>query len=369
MLESNLYRRKIKDMITKVLDEKTVKLNGRTYTDENGILWCGMSGSGAEFIFSGEKLVVTAVGDYVAEHGNDIDKCRLAVCVNGERVLDKMICKNEESFTVIDKPVKNAEVNIIKLSECAMSAVGIKPVEADEGAEFTPVERKPLRIEFIGDSITCGYGVDDEVAENPFSTHTEDVTKAYAYKTAKALDAEYSMFSASGYGIISGWTGDGTKNPDQTIPQFYKSHGFTYGSFGDKKPQDISWDFGRYVPQIVVINLGTNDDSYCGSDEQRRLEYKDSYKAFLKEVRELNPNAYILCVLGMMEHNMYPYVEKACEEYKAETGDKNISSLHLTEQNVAEDGFAANWHPTAKTHSKASAAVVQEIRNIIDSGI
>lgn len=48
-------------------------------------------------------------------------------------------------------------------------------------------------MEFIGDSITCGYGVDDPDKEHHFKTATEDVTKAYAYKTALALNADYSM--------------------------------------------------------------------------------------------------------------------------------------------------------------------------------
>ena len=94
-------------------------------------------------------------------------------------------------------------MEIIKLSESPMSAVGIEAF-AEGSAEALP--EKPLKIEFIGDSITCGYGVDDEDENHQFTTATEDVTKAYAYKTAKALDAEYSMFSASGYGIVSGYT-------------------------------------------------------------------------------------------------------------------------------------------------------------------
>lgn len=78
-------------------------------------------------------------------------------------------------------------------------------------------------MEFIGDSITCGYGVDDEVAEHQFKTATEDVTRAYAYKTARMLNADYSMFSASGYGIITGYTEGDVKLEDQRLPQFYES--------------------------------------------------------------------------------------------------------------------------------------------------
>ena len=52
-------------------------------------------------------------------------------------------------------------------------------------------------IEFIGDSITCGYGVDDEVAEHHFATGTEDTTRAYALRTARKLGVDYSLVSLS----------------------------------------------------------------------------------------------------------------------------------------------------------------------------
>lgn len=56
------------------------------------------------------------------------------------------------------------------------------------------------------DSITCGYGVDDEDRSHQFSTKTEDATKAYAYKTAQLLNADYSLVSYSGHGVVLGYT-------------------------------------------------------------------------------------------------------------------------------------------------------------------
>ena len=37
------------------------------------------------------------------------------------------------------------------------------------------------------------------------------------------------------------------------------------------------------------------------------------------------------------------------------------------EQDGANDGFAANWHPTEKTHKKAAAVLTEKLREIIKS--
>ena len=197
--------------------DKNAKLTGRVYFKDE-VMWLGLSGSGASFTFDGTKLVLKLKGDNIAVGENPIDYARIAVYVDGKRVVDEMINCAEKEVTVIDRTESaKSVVEIIKLSESPMSAIGIEAF-ADGSAEALP--EKPLKIEFIGDSITCGYGVDDEDENHQFTTATEDVTKAYAYKTAKALDAEYSMFSASGYGIISGYTEGDEPISEQTIPQF-----------------------------------------------------------------------------------------------------------------------------------------------------
>ena len=322
--------------------DKNAKLTGRVYFKDE-VMWLGLSGSGASFTFDGTKLVLNLKGDNIAVGENPIDYARIAVYVDGKRVVD---------------------VEIIKLSESPMSAVGIEAF-AEGSAEALP--EKPLKIEFIGDSITCGYGVDDEDENHQFTTATEDVTKAYAYKTAKTLDAEYSMFSASGYGIVSGYTEGDEPISEQTIPQFYCSYGFSRGNFAGTAPQDIPWDFSKYVPQIIVINLGTNDDSYCRDYKDRQAVFSKLYADFLAVVREKNPQAYILCTVGIMGERIFPAVEEGIKIYLESHADSKISSMMFHEQDGANDGFAANWHPTEKTHKKAAAVLTEKLREIIKS--
>ena len=347
-----------------LLSESSVKPVGRTYFSDN-TFWAALSGTGIAFVFSGKRLSVTFAGDEVSlVPDNKANYARIAVYVGGERVRDVLIDSAEKTVTVIDsaEPVK-ANVRIVKLSECAMSCFGIKSLSADDEASVVPEACSDRRIEFIGDSITCGYGVDDEDPLHHFFTATEDVTRAYAYKTARLLGADYSLFSVSGYGIISGYT-EGDRVPEQTIPQYYGSMGFSYGSFSGVKPQSIEWDGARFVPDIIVINLGTNDDSYCKDDESRQAMYTAEYAKFLHEVRSRNPHARILCTVGIMGQRIFGALENAVEQYVSESGDKLISTMLFDEQK-AEDGLVADYHPTEITHTKASERLAGEIKRIM----
>lgn len=343
-----------------------IKRLGRTYCLED-TLWLAFSGSGAEFQFRGKELIITLSGDSTSASADMADnQARIAIYVNEERVVDDMMDMAEKSYTVLHCDVQGEyTVKILKLSETAMSTVGIKCIETDPETEVMPSEKKDHFIEFIGDSITCGYGVDDEVAEHPFSTKTEDVTKAYAYMTAGLLGADYSMVSISGYGIMSGYTAEGTtKISAETIPQYYDKLGFSYGRYRKLSPEDINWNFSDYIPDLIVVNLGTNDDSYTLTYADRQKEFRTAYVEFLKDIRHYNPDARILCTLGIMGDRLYPHVEKAVEAYTSETQDTNISVMKFDLQE-AEDGYAADWHPTETTHCKAAKKLAGHIKELM----
>jgi hypothetical protein len=65
-----------------------------------------------------------------------------------------------------------------------------------------------------------------------------------------------------------------------------------------------------------------------------------------------------------MGQNLYPYVELAVRQYTEETGDENVAYL-MFDQQSQEDGIAADWHPTEKTHEKASAKLVEKIQEVM----
>lgn len=340
--------------------EDNVKLLGRTYFDGEQ-LCCALSGTGAEFSFTGTKCSVTVAGDSTAAGGDA--QVRIGIYLNSERVIDDMIDKAEKTYDVFESDTpKEATVSVVKLSESSSSTFSIKEIKTT-GTKIAPTPNKDILIEFIGDSITCGYGIDDPVKENHFSTATEDVTKAYAYKTAAALNADYSMVSFSGHGIISGYT-ENAKNPNLTVPKYYTKLGFSWANNERFTPVNLKWDFTKRQPDLIVLNLGTNDDSYAKDDPERQEEYREKYVEFLKKIRENNPDARILCVLGIMGDRLFPKVQAAVDDYVKETGDTNISAMKFDVQDP-NDGYAADWHPSPTTHDKAAEKLVSEIKSIL----
>ncbi|MCQ2584930.1 MAG: GDSL-type esterase/lipase family protein [Treponema sp.] len=346
--------------------KENVKFLGRTYYDGD-ILWNCFSATGVAFETDSSKVEITLAGDNKA-NGQPVEGntsvCRVAVFVDGERTHNILMQNREEKITVFEKISGSHEIKIIKLSESTHSVFGIKTISVDDGKTISPVNENKLKIEFVGDSITCGYGVDDEKRNHHFSTQTEDATKTYAYKTASNLNADYSMVSCSGWGIISGYSGDGLIKDKQIMKMAYDKTGFTYTGFGKKSymGQRLPWDFSTWQPDIVVINLGTNDASYTKGDPAKCKVYEDGYIEFLKIIREKNPEAQIVCTLGLMGANLYPNIQKAVNTYSAETGDSKVTSVKLPQTPT----YAADWHPTEKGHKKGANVLTNALQKFIN---
>lgn len=342
-----------------------IKRIGRTYS-KDGIRWLALSGSGIEFCCETDFVEIAFVSDSSVYGQDETNYARVAVYINEELVFCDTL-KEEKKTIKIFESVKKQEiiVRILKLSEAPHSMIGIEKIILHSDIPPKKTEELAHKIEFIGDSITCGYGVDAENELCHFTTATEDVTKAYAYLTAKALNSDYSMVSYSGYGIVSGYTENDKKDTVQIVPKYYQSVARCFGRYKELPLlENIPWNFKEYIPELVVINLGTNDTTYCKDRKERHEEYREEYVKFLKVVRDKNKDATILCTLGLMGATLYPMVEEAVAIYRMETNDDNIITFQLTEQDEA-DGYGADWHPSKVTHQKAAKQLTEEIRKIM----
>lgn len=349
-----------------IASAENVKLLGRTYLLDD-TLWLAFSATGAEFTFTGTKAEITLVGDNVAtSSGGEGHFCRVGIYVDDKLVYDELLKEQTKTVTAFESTAeKTVTIRVIKLTEAADSTVGIGKIKVMAKGAIKPTKAKAHRIEFIGDSITCGFGVDDSDKNAQFTTATENVSKTYAYKTAQSLKADYSMVALSGYGILSGYTGNGKINSAQLIPNYYEKVGFSYGYFNNSiKPDTLDWNFKDFEPELIVINLGTNDGSYCGRDVKKQKQFTNAYVKFLKQVRAKNPNAKILCTLGTMGDTLYPSVANAVKLYTKKTGDKNISSMKFDVQ-LYSDGYGACWHPSEITHTKAAKMLTAKIKKLM----
>lgn len=342
-------------------DEEHVKPLGRIALQDN-TLWLTHSGTGAEFIFNGEKLKITFCGDETAadDYSDPDSQARVAVMVDGECVFDEIMTEPEMCYEQTYEEQSELTVKVVKLSEAINSTVGLKEIETDPEGSITPAKEKDRYIEFIGDSIVCGYGVDDSDPSHKFSTRTENAMKSYAYRTAELLNADYSMVCFSGYGVYSGYVSStDTINSEETIPHYYDKLAYSRAYYNGKRPQDESYEEIRSA-DYVVINLGTNDKKYVDGREERKEEFRESYIDFLKSVRKHHPGAHIICSLGIMGDELFPEIEKAVQEYKEKTGDEKVSSFRF-DLMAPENGYGANGHPSEKNQERSAQQLVKYI--------
>lgn len=348
-----------------ILENKDAyRLSGRA-TWQEGALYLGYSASFVEFTFKGTKAEAELLTDRL--DWEEIHRARVAVFVDGEEtpVLRFPLTKERERFVLYESTeAKEVTLRIMKYSEAAFGAVGIASLEV-EGEILPPPAAKNKKIEIIGDSITCGYGIEGVVDVDNFTTSQENPWNAYGCRVARTLDADFSLISWSGNGIISHWVPEDVNEPrneEALMPEMYVYEDYSADLRRNKARADfIKRDFKTYQPQLIIINLGTNDSSYTRKIPARDRAFINGYVKFLREVREVNPDANILCTIGLMSIDTNSLVEEAVARVNA-FGDNKVFFKEAFLQNGEVDGIGADWHPTESTQKKFAEYLVEYIK-------
>ena len=228
----------------------------------------------------------------------------------------------------------------------------------DEGARLLPPPALPKRtIEFIGNSITCGYGNESIVAPDPFEYETENHYLTYAQLTCRALGAYAHVVARSGIGVYRSYGG-----PKEGTPENVMTTEYEYTNLYDRSER---WDFNRFQPQLVCINLGTNDLSTNNYDPTL---LKAAYQRFLKQVRSHNPKAKIVFLCGSMlngkELEIARNILNEVTEDAHKQGDKNVYRFDFTPQ-TGELVYGASWHPSLKQHEKMAVELTTYLRKLM----
>ena len=224
-----------------------------------------------------------------------------------------------------------------------------------DGRILPPPSQSPRKIEFIGNSITCGYGIEAESKDDDFSYATENHYYSYAAQTARALGADYYAVARSGYGMYRNYGGP-REGSDNCIPALYDRTLFYDG--GEK------WDFSRFRPDVVCVNLGTNDTS-LGDYDLELLE--SASRNFLKRLRGYYPEAKIVlltgCLLtGKRLEDVKTVLDKVTGEAKA-AGDNEVYRFDMS-PHTGSLGYGADWHPSLRQSNKLAEELIPFLREI-----
>ncbi len=213
-------------------------------------------------------------------------------------------------------------------------------------------ERGKLRIEFIGNSMTCGYGTEENDPKKGFSYDTENHTLGYAWLTARELDADFNVVARSGIGMYR-YYGGPREGTDKTIPDEYDRTLLYQG--------EHMWNHSSFVPDMICINLGTNDTSLNNYDITL---FETAYRKFVAHLREIHPKAKIVLLTGsMMSGKPLADVKGVLDRIAAD--NDGVYRFDMSPQ-TGDLGYGADYHPSRLQSRKMAAELSGYLRTLAE---
>lgn len=320
--------------------EGLYKTQGRT-TVVDDVLMLEHSVSGIEFTAKCKGRVSITFNASNILTGDD-GGCYFTVIIDGEKKERDFCHITENGDTVVvlatDINYGTHSFEIYRQTEISGGSVGIKNIMVD-GRIVEAESDNELYIEFVGDSITAAQAnivlssnVESGSGNKPIY---QDATQGYAYLTAKALDADFSVIAKSGIGASVGWT-------DYTMQDMYTKLRYP-------TDENTEYNFAREA-DIVVLALGTND--------MELADVKQGFKDMLSLVKQKNPNAAVIWIYNMMRSDANDLITEVIEE--AGGKQNGYYALQLTRNN--EGG---NSHPYYTAH----ADYAEELTSFIEQNV
>jgi lysophospholipase L1-like esterase len=177
---------------------------------------------------------------------------------------------------------------LFKRSEAPAGQVRFAGVEIAAGAQAwaPPAPDYKMRMEFLGDSIAAGACNEDGAEDQWDDRRTHNNALSYTTLTAAAFHADYRCTAVSGMGIVTGWT---DVKAGEIWDRIYP------------RPASARAGLKAWSPDVLLINLGENDDSYTRAHKQPFPEgFAAGYVALVKAIRAAYPKTQLVLLRGGM---------------------------------------------------------------------
>lgn len=226
---------------------------------------------------------------------------------------------------------------------------------ADAGTRALPLPPRKRQIEFIGDSLTVGYGNTSATRDCSAADvwATTDTSQGIAPRVARHFEADYQVNAISGRGIVRNYGGAAA----DTVPQAYPFTLFDKAA----RNEDPSWS-----PELIVIGLGTNDFSTSLKAGERwktrealRADFEATYIGFVQQLRARYPHAsFLLWATNGAEGEIATAVVRVAARLDA-AGDRRISMLRIDD--IAMSG--CNYHPNVAEDDMMARMIIGTIES------
>ena len=369
---------------------------GRTCTGEDGALTLFWTASGVELLIRAPRLDLRYRADYEAFEP------WLDIVIDGARTQRVMLSAGEHELTVFRSPLPSgAPMDGSSLPLRHVMILRDTPAMPDDGrnllqllslsfeGECLPLPEPSLRLEFIGDSITSGEGGCGASSHMDWDSECFDAVDNYAFLTARSLGASYHVLSQSGWGVYCNFLGDVARS----LPPYYdRVCGILPSPCAARLGAQEPWDFQRFSPDAIIVNLGTNDIGAFSVDTRAIAEQKGEKPAmflapdgtmdpscrekiasavysFLKDLRRHNPQATLIWAYGMLLQSsdilngqMQLTLSLAVSDYRRDTGDDKVLYLQLPPTLPGE--YGSRFHPGLPSHQKTARVLTEKLREL-----
>ena len=321
-----------------------VHVGGKVIAENDGSLSFGWPGTYFESRFrgTGVRVKFDAPNEY------------MRLFVDGqERLLFKKAGKTD---VVIDGLASGDHVaRLEKLTESQGGGGKFAGFYPTPGDVPLPIQARARQIEFIGDSHTVGYGDTSKERSCPGTLvhDTTDTQQAFGPLVAKKYDADYRINAFSGKGVVRNYGGS---DPGTSLVTLYPR-------LKPDVPSAVAGLNPTWRPQVIVINLGTNDFSTpvkageTWKDEAAlKADYRARYIEFVSGLQKIHPNARFI-LLG--SDLFYAELQKV-----AAALNKGPAAPVSTVQIAGMDLQACDWHPSLADHQLMAGLVDKEIQRL-----
>ena len=306
--------------------------------------------AGPKFAWPGSAIVATFDGTGISAQLNDnVGNNFFVVIVDGGMPTAFRTSQGTSTYPLATGLASGKHtVSLVKRTESYDGIVQLLALTPTGGALVATPEPWARRIEFIGDSITCGYGVLGGSCSNP-SVDQEDWTVTAGALVAAQLHAEPTTISYSGIGMYRDYSGSTT---NQMPTRFL----LTLADIPTS-----TWGFTTPAPDVVVIDLGTND--FAAGDPG--TPFQTAYTTFVQqELRAHYPNAWVILAVSPMlsgteRTQISTYLNGVVTTLKA-AGDTRVAYFEYD----FEQTMGCQYHPDVATNQAMATKIVPFIEQL-----
>lgn len=248
------------------------------------------------------------------------------------------------------------EIEIFRLTELTFGKTAFNGFLLDKGKSLVTIshQRKHV-IEYVGNSITCGYGNEGTLSDK-YGPTTQNHYLTYAAFNSRNFNARHLAVCRSGIGVYRNF-GDSTTGSKDCMTNNY-SRTFLY----DASPV---YDF-KLKPDLICIDLGTNDFSNSNNgfvvDTAR---YVHKYLALIDTLQQRNKNTDVLVLLGPMLTDPSLSTVRRCLNFVVNTANKkNNGKVYFFEMSQQGNIYGVDYHPTVSQHLKNGLELTNYIKQI-----